>query len=313
MLPRRRGEDGRFVSNFEANRLDAIETPLPESDEEFELAGERDDEMTDQTGEPAGSDIPDHDAEPSTKVVQFKIEATKKENIKNWKSLMKRFLTTQGCWEVVDLTLRWQKSPEKIQQLLRKKGWNSANAMAMLYIMQNISENDMTSIRDMVDCGAMWAYLSKYEKKTHVDIMYAIEKMAGWKKDSKMNLEDSLQQLEQLRTELADISGGKITLDELVTLYFFLKGLPKEYETIKFAIMGGEKITREIVLSRLLQQESILSNAMEVTTGSHNETANRAVNWTCFNCGEKGHKRYNGPKLQTCYQSINQSEHPILD
>lgn len=293
MPPRRRGEDGRFVSNFEANRLDAIETPLPESDEGFELAGERDDEMTNQTGEPAGSDIPDHDAEPSTKVVQFKIEAAKKENIKNWKSLMKRFLTTQGCWEVVELTPRWQKSPEKIQQLLRKKGWNSVNAMAMLYIMQNISENDMTSIRDMVDCGAMWAYLSKYEKKTHIDIMYAIEKVAGWKKDSKMNLEDSLQQLEQLRTELAYISGGKITLDELMTLYFFLKGLPKEYETIKFAIMGGEKISREIVLSRLLQQEGILNNAMEVTTGSHNETANRAVNWTCFNCGEKGHKRYN--------------------
>ena len=39
---RRRGEDGWFVSNFEANRLDGIETPLPDLEEDFETATERD-------------------------------------------------------------------------------------------------------------------------------------------------------------------------------------------------------------------------------------------------------------------------------
>ena len=37
-----RGENGQFLSNFEADQLDGIETPLPISDKDFETASERD-------------------------------------------------------------------------------------------------------------------------------------------------------------------------------------------------------------------------------------------------------------------------------
>jgi hypothetical protein len=43
-MPRRRREDGRFISNLEADRLDGIETSLPDSDENIETASERGDE-----------------------------------------------------------------------------------------------------------------------------------------------------------------------------------------------------------------------------------------------------------------------------
>ncbi|EED18965.1 conserved hypothetical protein [Talaromyces stipitatus ATCC 10500] len=193
--------------------------------------------------------IPDYPGPDNVRITTFEIEKADRSNIKNWKLRMQIFLETQDCWDMVELMEKYQKDPEKIQALSAKKGWKSANGRAKLYILGNIKQDDIST-----------GYIrKKYERKTHVDIMMAIQKIVDWKKSAEASMEDSLQQLEQLEAELRDVSDSQIKLGELMILNFFLRGLPKDYETISYAIMGSETITRENVLSRLQVQEGILS------------------------------------------------------
>jgi hypothetical protein len=279
-MPRRgsraRDSNGRYISGFGVDR-DASEIPLPRSDDDesdtarrielvrrTEIArhveparrDETDTEMAGDTGDQ--DDIPRYRGPDGVRITTFEIEKADRNNIKNWKSQLQIFFETQDCWDIIELTYQHRKHPESIKALF-DKGWKSANGRAKLYILKNIKPEDVTAIRDYPLSGEMWAYIvRKYERKTHVDVMYAIQKITTWKKDSSLDMESSLQQLEQLEAELKDVSNGKIQLGELMVLHFFLKGLPKEYETISYAIMGSETITRENVLSRLQIQEGIL-------------------------------------------------------
>ncbi|EEA21199.1 conserved hypothetical protein [Talaromyces marneffei ATCC 18224] len=236
--------------------------------------------------------IPDYPGPENVRITTFEIEKAGRSNIKNWKLRMQIFLETQDCWDVVELTEKYQKDPEKVQALFAKKGWKSANGRAKLYILGNIKQDDISTVRDCKLSGEMWAYIrKKYERKTHVDIMMAIQRIVDWKKSAEASMEDSLQQLEQLEAELRDISDGQIKLGELMILNFFLRGLPKDYETITYAIMGSETITRENVLSRLQVQEGILGQKEKVI-----ESANRIRGLKCWNCGKEGHRMSECPE-----------------
>lgn len=239
--------------------------------------------------------IPDYPGLDNVRITTFEIEKAHRSNIKNWKLRMQIFLETQDCWEVVELTENYRDNPEQIQALFAKKGWKSANGRAKLYILGNIKQDDISTVRDCKLSGEMWAYIrKKYERKTHVDIMMAIQRIVDWKKSAEASMEDSLQQLEQLEAELHDVSDGQIKLGELMILNFFLRGLPKDYETISYAIMGSETITRENVLSRLQVQEGILSRKEKVI-----ESANRIRGLKCWNCGKEGHRMSECPELQS--------------
>jgi hypothetical protein len=69
-----------------------------------------------------------------------------------------------------------------------------------------------------------------------------------------MDVEASLQQLEQLNAELNEISDRKNKFDELTFLTIFLDGLPDEYEPIRDALFGNAALERGLVLSRLQQK-----------------------------------------------------------
>ena len=99
--------------------------------------------------------------------------------------------------------------------------------------------------------------MQKYERRTQVDVISAIQDVIGWKKDSGLDLEDSLQQLEYKNAVLTDTSSGRIVFDEIVLITIFLNGLPKEYDSIKYSLLASEKLTRGAVLSRLQQQETM--------------------------------------------------------
>ncbi|KAN0073967.1 hypothetical protein V8E54_007904 [Elaphomyces granulatus] len=80
---------GRFISNFEADRLDGIETPLPDSDENSETTDERGDENMD-------NELPKiEDGLNRLKPTNFRCELLDYDNVKNWKARMKQLLSLQ--------------------------------------------------------------------------------------------------------------------------------------------------------------------------------------------------------------------------
>ena len=117
--------------------------------------------------------------------------------------------------------------------------------------------------------------------------------MITWKKDPKLDLEESLQQLENRHSVLVDTSNGSVQFQEVVILVLFLNGLPPNYDSIKYALFGSDHLNRNMILARLQQQESMQSigNSLnrEQSAGDANESANRVANMKCFKCGKKGH------------------------
>uniref|UniRef100_A0A093UL86 DUF4219 domain-containing protein n=1 Tax=Talaromyces marneffei PM1 TaxID=1077442 RepID=A0A093UL86_TALMA len=91
--------------------------------------------------------IPDYPGPENVRITTFEIEKAGRSNIKNWKLRMQIFLETQDCWDVVELTEKYQKDPEKVQALFRRKG--------------NIKQDDISTVRDCKLSGEMWAYIRK--------------------------------------------------------------------------------------------------------------------------------------------------------
>jgi hypothetical protein len=134
----------------------------------------------------------------------------------------------------------------------------------------------------------MWAFLmEKYERRTEVDVINAIRKVTRWQMDPKVSLEEAMQQLDQYHAELVDISGGEFKLNNKLILILFLDGLPSGYDSMKFSLLAQENLTRGVVLSRLQQQESMISTAKENVIVQ--ESASRPKQMSCFNCGKQGH------------------------
>jgi hypothetical protein len=233
-------------------------------------------------------DIPVCETVKPQKIVTFNIEKLDRTNVSSWKAQYKIFLGTQGCWRVVEHTYNWRQDASRVRRLLEDPAWSALDATAKLYILQNIKMEDKASVQNLETSGDMWAFLmEKYERRTQVDVTNAIRKITRWQKDPRMSLEEAMQQLDQYHAELQDISSGKVKFDSMIILIFFLDGLPSEYDSMKYSLLAQENLTRGMVLSRLQQQESMMSTSKENEIVQ--ESASRAKQMSCFNCGKKGH------------------------
>ncbi|THC87262.1 hypothetical protein EYZ11_013291 [Aspergillus tanneri] len=188
-------------------------------------------------------------------------------------SQISRFCKIQGCWTVVEETQKRLDKPEELERLLENKTWASQDALAQRYITENIQQSDMTTVRDYRSSGEIWTYLmEKYEKATKYDAMVLLQRITAWRKDPKVDLEASLQELEQWNADLYEISNKKHKFDEEMVLTMFLNGLPQEYGFIRDALVANATMERRLVLSRLQQNEQELSTNNEEIL---DESANR--------------------------------------
>jgi transposase InsO family protein len=236
------------------------------------------------------SSIPEPKEAKPMKLVQFDIPNLTKQNVRTWKSDVQEFCEIQGVWEVVVQTLRRQEKPEELQQLLEKPMWASQDATARYYIKKNIQQEDKTSVRDLKNSGAVWKYLmNRYERTTEYDTVILVQTITQWKKDPKIDIETSLQHLEQLNADLYEVSNQKHKFDELMILTMFLNGLPEEYGTMRDSLFSNIRLDRGLILSRLQQKESLLGTKASERSEATGESANRVETRNCFNCGKKGH------------------------
>jgi hypothetical protein len=333
MPPRERDSRGRFISNRdepidETNEIfGPIEIPRTsesrEDPSEIQLPGRYFREVPEEDRDPSeqlqeellarmASSIPQAQEAKPIRLVQFDIPNLTKQNVRTWKSDVKEFCETQGVWKVVQETLKRQGNPEELRRILDNPIWASQDATARLYIKRNIQLEDKTSVRDLNNSGAVWRYLmTRYERTTQYDVIIALRKVTLWKKDPQMDLETSLQQLEQLNAELYEISNKQQSFNELMILTMFLDGLPDEYEGIRDSLFGNTTLERGLILSRL-QQKELKSNKTEDNSGeTTGESANRAKQGKCFNCGKPGHfaRDCRAPKKEEEKKDHSRSRH----
>ena len=149
-------------------------------------------------------------------------------------------------------------------------------------------QKDREAVRKFNITGKVWQYLLDfYTSNNDVNQMILIRAIGAWKKDPAKDIDESLQQLEKLHTDLCDISDGKTVFDEKVIMTFFLGGLPKEFEPTVDALIAGGIHDRGIVLSRLQEIASRKTPGKEVG----GESASNVKQLTCWNCGEVGHRK----------------------
>jgi transposase InsO family protein len=287
MPPRERNSRGRFTPsrNVAEDSESSPETGQAETTE--------DESIEDRSTVIMATEIPKAKEAKPTKLIPFKITELAKRNVRTWKSDVQEFCETQGVWDVVEQTLARQDKGEELKSLLEDSIWSSQDAIARYYIKQNISAEDKASVRDMKNSGAVWKYLmQRYERTTQYDTVVALRRVTQWKKNPKMDIEASLQQLEQLNAELYEISDRKNRFDELVILTLFLDGLPDEYDAIRDALFGNTLLERGLVLSRLQQKElKSMKGQEDGNNEAMEESANRAETRKCYNCGQVGHLR----------------------
>jgi hypothetical protein len=84
--------------------------------------------------------------------------------------------------------------------------------------------------------------MSRYERTTEYDTVILVQRITQWKKDPKVDIKTSLQQLEQLNADLYEVSNQKHRLDELMILTMFLNGLPGEYWTMRDSLFSNIKL-----------------------------------------------------------------------
>jgi hypothetical protein len=135
MSQRRRGEDGRFISNFEADRLDGIETSLPDSDENFETADERGNEDI------MVNELPSiEDGLNRLKPTNFRCELLDYDNVKDWKARMKQLLSLQQCWQVMEATMEMVKNKQTtlLEEAMENTTWYTSNLLAVTHINYHI-------------------------------------------------------------------------------------------------------------------------------------------------------------------------------
>jgi len=208
-MPRRRREDGRFISNLEADRLDGIETSLPDSDENIETASERGDE--DMTSElPLGSELPKiEDGLNRLKPTNFRCELLDYDNVKNWKARMKQLLSLQQCWQVMEATMGMVKNKQTalLEKAMENNTWYTSNLLAVTHITTYVKEEDQSAIRDMTTSGEVWMKLmAKYEAVNKKRRMGMIKKLFNWRMDTSMKIVTALEEVERLYREVHDVS-----------------------------------------------------------------------------------------------------------
>lgn len=78
-------------------------------------------------------------------------------------------------------------------------------------------------------------------------------------------------------------------------MVIFREGLPPEYGSMKFSILGAGDLLRGLVLSQLQQQERMQGGSTDKTIGA-NTPANRASEIQCVSCHGMGHFAGNCPQ-----------------
>jgi hypothetical protein len=76
-------------------------------------------------------------------------------------------------------------------------------------------------------------------RNNNVNQIILICTIITWKKDPAKDIDELLQHLERLNTDLSNSSNGKINLKEKMIMAIFLGGLPKEFETTVDSLLAG--------------------------------------------------------------------------
>lgn len=156
-------------------------------------------------------------------------------------------------------------------------------------IERALRSDTMMNMRYAACAGELWQKLKeRYLKKSPADRCAAIYKVTKYQKKPGMGLEESLEEIERLSSELTEQTS--LTLDDEILRYIWMDGLPSEYRGAIQNVVSSGVHDRSDMLVRL-------SAVKEPMTGVPDRASQ--ANLKCFVCSKPGHKArdcYRRPK-----------------
>jgi hypothetical protein len=167
MPPRRQRDPRGRNERDEELRAEAEASQLNERDEELQAEAEASQlnergEMGDQSSQFV---VPTFEKVEPQKIYPIDIPKLGRSNCRIWKSQVKGFLASQGCWQVVEMVYNWRKKlhaeevSARTTKLLESAAWSASNALAKIYLKKVIEEEDLQSVNDFRSAGNIYGFL----------------------------------------------------------------------------------------------------------------------------------------------------------
>lgn len=229
----------------------------------------------------------------------------------NWNFRVKLALEQAGVHEVLETSVP---APEEEAKF---KAWKKKDVIARNILVQCLSDNVLETVKLKDTAKAMLDTLNNtYARKgISSQVMYQ-KKLRSMKYTEEKPLSLFLSEFEQAVCELK-AAGGKIENNEMILQ--LLSAMPESYQSVVTAIdimfcQDESKVTFEFVKNKLLMEEARKENKSNCSGNSSGNDAAFAgyrkkwykrqddkkpvFQFNCHNCGKKGHKKYECPKLR---------------
>lgn len=228
--------------------------------------------MTGETGESASGkhiivnglwydDVEMKDA----KISKASIETLNTKNARSWFYKMESHLSFEQYWKAIEERVKL--GEDQYDKLMTLEGWCQRDAGARIIIERGLKDHTMLNLRHTKHAGGLWEELKKrFLKRTESDICNAIDDVVGWRKDPRMNLEESLDSLEQLAHIMKEQSGFDIP--DPVLRIMWMRGLPPQYRTAIENVKTSGVSDRSDMLHRLQSVKRVSQETgRKATTG----------------------------------------------
>lgn len=225
----------------------------------------------------------------------------------NWEFRIKLLLEHHDVLNVIS-----EEPPTDESQLTT---WKKKDLKARNLIIQFLGDNVLEMVKAKVNAKEIMETLSKTYKKSGLSSQVQLQtKLRNMRHVAKDSLNDFIVNFEKTVTDLRNC-GGTISETEITTQ--LLSAMPQTYQNVTTAIdilfsHDVSKVNLDFVKSRLLQEEERQkkesngvkeyrgeSSQVFVTQGrKYKEKPQSKFPYKCYNCGMKGHKKLECPKLK---------------
>lgn len=206
------------------------------------------------------------------------------DNFSTWSFRVETLFEAKGLFNILDST---------------KESNKKEDAMARSIIIQCLSDKYIEYVREKKTAKEMMDALGQvFQRKSILSKLYIKKKLLSHKLQPKTRLEDHFQIFDKLIRDLENVSKGKLEEEDKVC--HLLLTLPDSYDSIVTAMetMSSE-LKLDFVKTRLLEfelkQVSKDESQFNIKDQQDAENMQDSSFLVCYNCGKKGHKRFECP------------------
>jgi hypothetical protein len=208
-------------------------------------------------------------------------------NYTSWSTRMRAVLIKKNCWSLVSGTEILSASADASKRAAFKKRQDEAYSELILAV-----EDSQLPHMDSDDPKVIWDELAKVHHAGGLSTqLAAVRKFVRMEKKADQSMSSWIGEVRALTQQLERV---QIKLPDIFPIVVLTAGLPQEYEPVVVALDGVDKLTLDVAIARLLNEEErqrlmakYRSSAIDPKSTENAACAARTPNVTmCISCGK---------------------------